>query len=226
MRNLPLAGSLDHFQSQLGLGAEHRFFRHMGASTQRSPLRIKPFLLQVKPPVQKGVRYARHGVAEEHANLAVFHLAQGSGVLPAHPTGENSLLAKPRIVDHEYPVVRPQQLGDHRLMFGHDGLFIPPGRDQKALQGPHATVPHLPGDRLGVLLVRIREKAPNISLRKNLHFFPSQMTAIAFQETPEPQDRLTQFRSRHHSSSRSLRGPEISWRIDPQNENRPEAKVS
>ncbi len=167
--------------------------RYAGTRTQRIPIRSKPFFLQVQAPVQERVRPLGHGVAQEHADLTILDLPQAARVLPTDSARKNSLLAKPRIVDHPYPIIAPQHLRHPMLMFSHHRIFIPARRDQKALPGAHATRAHLPGDGLGVLLTRVRQKPSNLCFYKDLHFLASHVIQVAAQEVPQEQGRLSQF---------------------------------
>ena len=117
--------------------------------------------------------------------MTVLDLSQAARVLPTDSARKNSLLAKPRIVDHQYPIVAPQPL--------HPRIFVPACGDQKTLHGAHTTRAHLPGDGLGVLLTRVRQKPPNICFYKGLHFLASHVIPVAAQEVPQEQGRLSQF---------------------------------
>ena len=180
--------------------------RYAGTRTQRIPIRSKPFFLQVQAPVQERVRPLGHGVAQEHADLTILDLSQAARVLPTDSARKNSLLAKPRIVDHPYPIVASQHRRHCLLMFSHHRIFIPARRDQKALPGAHATRAHLPGDGLGVLLTRVRQKPSNLCFYKDLHFLASHVIQVAAQEVPQEQGRLSQFCFGHSQPSRSLFG--------------------
>jgi len=91
---------------------------------------------------------ARRGVGQEHAELAVAHLAQRPTILPGHPHRFGPLLGETALVDHKHPVRRVQSGSDVRLQTVDHRLRRPGRLGEQALQAARRR----PLDRFGHIL--------------------------------------------------------------------------
>ena len=92
----------DHLARDLGFRRKTHFVRHM-RRLQAFGI-VRPFLRQIKRPVDEGMAVARH-IGGEHADLAIGDLARRARVLARNPARRLALLQKAGLVDDQNRVL-------------------------------------------------------------------------------------------------------------------------
>ncbi len=113
-RHLGGDGAGDHFARDLGFGGKTDPVRDMRRFQAFAS--VRPFLRQIKRPVDESMAMARH-ICGEHADLAVGDLARRASVLPRHSARRPALLQKTGFVDNQNRVRIAQRL---QRIFAHD----------------------------------------------------------------------------------------------------------
>ena len=112
------------------------------------------------------------GIAEEHADLAVFDAAGGAGILPLHARGFVALLEKAGFVENQHGGGIIEMLAHIGLQVVADGIGIPLRPRQKVLHAIRRRITSGFGQLPAVLPLDRRQQPTQIRPRPSTRFSP------------------------------------------------------
>jgi len=150
---------LDHLQSQLRLCTigEPVRYAHLPAPAQV----LSPFPGHEQGSIESDMPLGV-GIAEEDANLAVGHLAEGAAVLSRHPNRVGALLGKAGLIDDENALGTAQFPDDVAAQVVAHRIGIPGIAVQHPLDAPRVDVPNILCQLPPVLPLDVGEEALEI----------------------------------------------------------------
>jgi hypothetical protein len=102
------------------------------------------------------------GIAHKHANLTIFHLAQGATILPRDPHGVLALFDKARLIEHQDALGITHGLGHELMVIPQHLLLIPPDITDKPLEPTDRPPFDMEGHGLNRLAFELAELANHI----------------------------------------------------------------
>ena len=129
--------SCDHLARNLGLRRKTHLVRHMRRSHAFGI--VRPFLWQIKRPVNEGMAVTRH-IGGEHADLAIRDLARGTRVLARNPARRLALLQEAGLVDDKNRLLIGEGFQRVRAHDVTQRIRVPPPSAQDRLLTPRAGI--------------------------------------------------------------------------------------